>query len=287
MDVVDTADDAAGLELPPLVVRAPLEAFLDEHGIGEGRVEVERIGEGHSNITFLVRAGRRARRAAPPAAAAAAAVCPRRAARGAPAARPRGHAGAGAARCWRWETTRTCSAFPSTSWRRCTGRARELHPRRTRHAGRARPHLPRSWWTRSWRCTPSTGAHAGSRATASRPAIWSVRCAASAGCGSTTRPASWRWCEELGEWLARQHAGLAGGHDRPRGLPARQRDDARLRAGRAGRDLRLGAVHDRRPARGPGLHDGHVGRVRRPAGHDVRQPERGHAPRGLPQRATS
>jgi aminoglycoside phosphotransferase (APT) family kinase protein len=57
MDVVDTADDAAGLELPPLVVRAPLEAFLDEHGIGEGRVEVERIGEGHSNITFLVRRG--------------------------------------------------------------------------------------------------------------------------------------------------------------------------------------------------------------------------------------
>jgi aminoglycoside phosphotransferase (APT) family kinase protein len=57
MDVVDTAEDAAGLELPPLVVRAPLEAFLDEHGIGEGRVEAERIGEGHSNITFLVRRG--------------------------------------------------------------------------------------------------------------------------------------------------------------------------------------------------------------------------------------
>jgi aminoglycoside phosphotransferase (APT) family kinase protein len=57
MDVVDTADDAAGLELPPLVVREPLEAFLDAHGIGAGRVEAERIGEGHSNITFLVRRG--------------------------------------------------------------------------------------------------------------------------------------------------------------------------------------------------------------------------------------
>jgi aminoglycoside phosphotransferase (APT) family kinase protein len=57
MDVVDTTADAAGLELPPLVVRAPLEEFLDGHGIGEGRVEVERIGEGHSNITFLVRRG--------------------------------------------------------------------------------------------------------------------------------------------------------------------------------------------------------------------------------------
>ena len=57
MDVVDTAEDAAGLELPPLVVRELLEAFLDEHGIGAGRVEAERIGEGHSNITFLVRRG--------------------------------------------------------------------------------------------------------------------------------------------------------------------------------------------------------------------------------------
>jgi aminoglycoside phosphotransferase (APT) family kinase protein len=55
MDVVDTADEAARLELPPLVVREPLEAFLDAHGIGNGRLEVERIGEGHSNITFLVR----------------------------------------------------------------------------------------------------------------------------------------------------------------------------------------------------------------------------------------
>jgi aminoglycoside phosphotransferase (APT) family kinase protein len=57
MDVVDTVEDAADLELPPLVVRAPLEAFLDAHGIGAGRLEAERIGEGHSNITFLVRRG--------------------------------------------------------------------------------------------------------------------------------------------------------------------------------------------------------------------------------------
>jgi aminoglycoside phosphotransferase (APT) family kinase protein len=57
MDVVDTPQEAARLELPPLVVREPLEGFLDAHGIGEGRLEVERIGEGHSNITFLVRRG--------------------------------------------------------------------------------------------------------------------------------------------------------------------------------------------------------------------------------------
>jgi aminoglycoside phosphotransferase (APT) family kinase protein len=54
-DVVDTLQDASGLEQPPLVVREPLERFLDEHGFGTGAVEVERIGEGHSNVTFLVR----------------------------------------------------------------------------------------------------------------------------------------------------------------------------------------------------------------------------------------
>jgi len=54
-EVVDTRREAASLELPPLVVREPLEAFLDERGIGSGRLEVERIGEGHSNVTFLVR----------------------------------------------------------------------------------------------------------------------------------------------------------------------------------------------------------------------------------------
>jgi aminoglycoside phosphotransferase (APT) family kinase protein len=56
-DVVDTPQDAAELEVAPLVVREPLEAFLDRHGIGEGRLEAERIGEGHSNFTFLVRRG--------------------------------------------------------------------------------------------------------------------------------------------------------------------------------------------------------------------------------------
>jgi aminoglycoside phosphotransferase (APT) family kinase protein len=56
-DVVDTRQDAAELELSPLVVREPLEAFLDRHGIGEGRLDAERIGEGHSNFTFLVSRG--------------------------------------------------------------------------------------------------------------------------------------------------------------------------------------------------------------------------------------
>jgi aminoglycoside phosphotransferase (APT) family kinase protein len=56
-DVVDTLKDASGLEQPPLLVREPLERFLDERGIGSGTAEVERIGEGHSNVTFLVRRG--------------------------------------------------------------------------------------------------------------------------------------------------------------------------------------------------------------------------------------
>ena len=56
-DVVDTPREAAELEHPPLVVREPLEAYLDEQGIGSGRIEVERIGEGHSNVTLLVQRG--------------------------------------------------------------------------------------------------------------------------------------------------------------------------------------------------------------------------------------
>ena len=56
-DIVDTPAQAAELELPPLIVREPLEAFMDEHGLGEGTISAERVGEGHSNITFLVHRG--------------------------------------------------------------------------------------------------------------------------------------------------------------------------------------------------------------------------------------
>ncbi|HZC14738.1 MAG TPA: phosphotransferase family protein, partial [Thermoleophilaceae bacterium] len=56
-DVVDSPREAAELEHPPLVVREPLEAYLDEQGIGSGRIEVGRIGEGHSNVTLLVQRG--------------------------------------------------------------------------------------------------------------------------------------------------------------------------------------------------------------------------------------
>ena len=57
MDVVESRAEAEQLELPPLIVREPLEEYLDRQGLGSGEIEVERIGEGHSNITFLVRRG--------------------------------------------------------------------------------------------------------------------------------------------------------------------------------------------------------------------------------------
>ena len=53
--IVDTREEAAALELAPLLVRRPLEAFLDGCGLGEGPLEAEPIGEGHSNETFAIR----------------------------------------------------------------------------------------------------------------------------------------------------------------------------------------------------------------------------------------
>ncbi len=54
VDVVDTPEQAAALELPPLVVRRPLEAWLDGQGLGSGALTATRIGAGHSNATFLL-----------------------------------------------------------------------------------------------------------------------------------------------------------------------------------------------------------------------------------------
>src|SRR5687768_18296671 len=56
-DIVQTHEEAAGEEHPPLLVIEPLAAYLDEHGLGSGDIETERIGEGHSNITFLIERG--------------------------------------------------------------------------------------------------------------------------------------------------------------------------------------------------------------------------------------
>ena len=54
MDIVDTPEEAAELERAPLLVREPLAAYLDAQGLGSGEIRAERVGDGHSNITYLV-----------------------------------------------------------------------------------------------------------------------------------------------------------------------------------------------------------------------------------------
>ncbi|MDQ3609575.1 MAG: phosphotransferase, partial [Actinomycetota bacterium] len=56
-DVVATQQEGARNGRPPLLVVEPLLAFLDEHGIGEDDLEAAPVGEGHSNVTYLVRRG--------------------------------------------------------------------------------------------------------------------------------------------------------------------------------------------------------------------------------------
>lgn len=56
-DIVRTHADAAGNARPPLIVVEPLLAFLDEHGIGEGEPRFRPLGEGVSNVTYLVQRG--------------------------------------------------------------------------------------------------------------------------------------------------------------------------------------------------------------------------------------
>ena len=56
-EIVDTPEEASAEELPPLIVREPLESYLEREGLGDGRLEPERIGEGHSNVTYLLRRG--------------------------------------------------------------------------------------------------------------------------------------------------------------------------------------------------------------------------------------
>ena len=76
-DIAATREEAEQLELAPLIVVDTLREHLARELPGEDApLEFERIGEGHSNITYLVRRGERALRAAP---AATAARCRRRA----------------------------------------------------------------------------------------------------------------------------------------------------------------------------------------------------------------
>ncbi|MEJ7893894.1 MAG: phosphotransferase family protein [Solirubrobacteraceae bacterium] len=54
-DIVRTHAEAEGNARPPLVVLEPLMAFLDAAGLGSGEMEIEPVGDGHSNVTYVVR----------------------------------------------------------------------------------------------------------------------------------------------------------------------------------------------------------------------------------------
>jgi aminoglycoside phosphotransferase (APT) family kinase protein len=53
-DIVQTRADGEANSRPPLLVVEPLQAFLDAHGIGAGELRATPIGEGHSNVTYLI-----------------------------------------------------------------------------------------------------------------------------------------------------------------------------------------------------------------------------------------
>jgi aminoglycoside phosphotransferase (APT) family kinase protein len=56
-DVVATLAHAEGNERAPLVVLDTLTAFLDEHGLGDGELEIQPVGDGHSNVTYAITRG--------------------------------------------------------------------------------------------------------------------------------------------------------------------------------------------------------------------------------------
>jgi aminoglycoside phosphotransferase (APT) family kinase protein len=58
-DIVQTPAEGEANSRPPLLVVEPLRAFLDQHGIGSGELRATPIGEGHSNVTYLIERGDR------------------------------------------------------------------------------------------------------------------------------------------------------------------------------------------------------------------------------------
>jgi aminoglycoside phosphotransferase (APT) family kinase protein len=53
-DIVESHADVTSGARPPLLVLEPLRAFLDEHGLGAGELKAQPIGDGHSNVTYLI-----------------------------------------------------------------------------------------------------------------------------------------------------------------------------------------------------------------------------------------
>jgi aminoglycoside phosphotransferase (APT) family kinase protein len=56
-DIVRNQAEAQANSRPPLLMLDPLEAFLDAHGLGEGEICATPIGDGHSNMTYLIQRG--------------------------------------------------------------------------------------------------------------------------------------------------------------------------------------------------------------------------------------
>jgi aminoglycoside phosphotransferase (APT) family kinase protein len=56
-DIVQNHAEGEANERVPLLVLEPLAAFLDEHRIGAGEIHATPIGDGHSNITYLIERG--------------------------------------------------------------------------------------------------------------------------------------------------------------------------------------------------------------------------------------
>ena len=57
VEVVASRDRARHLGSPPLLVLDAVTGFLDQHGIGSGPLAWQRIGDGQSNITYLIERG--------------------------------------------------------------------------------------------------------------------------------------------------------------------------------------------------------------------------------------
>lgn len=57
VEVVSSLEQVRNLANPPLLVVDAVTGFLDAHGVGRGPMAWQRIGDGHSNITYLIERG--------------------------------------------------------------------------------------------------------------------------------------------------------------------------------------------------------------------------------------
>ncbi|MFE9025596.1 phosphotransferase family protein [Streptomyces iakyrus] len=57
VEVVASWERACHFDNPPLLVLDAVAGFLDAHGIGSGPLAWQRIGDGHSNVTYLIQRG--------------------------------------------------------------------------------------------------------------------------------------------------------------------------------------------------------------------------------------